>query len=142
MQILDGLVPLVVETLVVPGVAPAEQMSDVRPQAVVRSTDRWSEAAGVAPAPQPAAQVDVPFDLSAFFVNLEAKRRDDRGEEEREEKKKGRVPEGRSIVQKTVDVRQVRVLVWTSLWSGNDMLQQSKGSQVHDVCSTVKIEQT
>ena len=56
-------VPLTVETLVVLGAAPAEQMSDVRPQAVMRSADRWSEATGVAPAPLLATQVDVPFDL-------------------------------------------------------------------------------
>ena len=41
-------------------------------------------------------------------MNLQAKRRDDRGEEETGEEKKERLPEGRSIVEKTV-VPQVRV---------------------------------
>ena len=62
-QSLNGLLPLMVATLVVHGAAPAEQMSDVRPQEVMRSADRWSEAAGVAPAPLLTTQVDVPFDL-------------------------------------------------------------------------------
>ena len=42
-------------------------------------------------------------------MNLQAKRRDDREKKREEKKKKERLPEGRRIVEETVDFPQVRV---------------------------------
>ena len=75
--------------------APTKRTCPVQSQTVLRNGD-WSDAPELALLPQLAAQVDVPFDLSAFFMKLEAKRRDDRGEgEEDEEARTELCPGGR-----------------------------------------------
>ena len=74
----------------------AERMSDVRSQTVMRPAHWWSEAPRVALVSQLAAQDNAPFGLSAFFINLEAKRRDDR-EKEKEEKKTRRIARRREL---------------------------------------------
>ena len=81
--------------MAVSGAAPAERVSDVQPQRPFGLV--IGQRQELALVPQLAAQVDVPFDLSHFFTNLEAKRRDDREKERERRRDRGGLPEGRSL---------------------------------------------